>query len=193
MTSTPDPATLSTAPAILRSLVEGRNHDRNRHGASLARMPGSCSGRIDGSRSSAGTDSGAVSIDCPEAFAYHSPVTRSSDDQSNPAAPPADSPARADSSEAFSSTSAPAYAAAGVDLDHDEAFIDDVKEIAKGTFRPEVLSSIGGFAGMFKAPDRYQGSDLRSRDGRRRDQAQAGRADRSLRHDRNRLRSDGGE
>jgi len=99
---------------------------------------------------------GGVSIDCPEAFAYHSPVTRSSDDQSNPAAPPADSPARADSSEAFSSTSAPAYAAAGVDLDHDEAFIDEVKEIAKGTFRPEVLSSIGGFAGMFKAPDRYQ-------------------------------------
>ena len=57
---------------------------------------------------------------------------------------------------AFSSTSAPAYAAAGVDLDHDEAFIDDVKEIARGTFRPEVLSSIGGFAGMFKAPDRYR-------------------------------------
>lgn len=55
----------------------------------------------------------------------------------------------------FSQTSAPAYAAAGVDLDHDEAFIDDVKEIAKGTFRPEVLSSIGGFAGMFKAPERY--------------------------------------
>jgi len=43
-----------------------------------------------------------------------------------------------------------------VDLDHDEAFIDDVKEIAKSTFRPEVLSSIGGFAGMFKAPDRYR-------------------------------------
>jgi len=57
---------------------------------------------------------------------------------------------------AFSQTSAPAYAAAGVDLDHDESFIDDVKEIAKGTFRPEVLSSIGGFAGMFKAPERYQ-------------------------------------
>ena len=51
---------------------------------------------------------------------------------------------------------APAYAAAGVDLDHDESFIDDVKEIAKSTFRPEVLSSIGGFAGMFKAPDRYK-------------------------------------
>jgi len=55
----------------------------------------------------------------------------------------------------FSTTAAPAYAAAGVDLDHDEAFIDDVKEIAKSTFRPEVLSTIGGFAGMFKAPERY--------------------------------------
>ena len=31
-----------------------------------------------------------------------------------------------------------------------------MKEIARGTFRPEVLSSIGGFAGMFKAPDRYR-------------------------------------
>ena len=51
---------------------------------------------------------------------------------------------------------ASAYAQAGVDLDHDEAFIDEVKEIARGTFRPEVLSSIGGFAGLFKAPDRYE-------------------------------------
>ncbi len=79
-------------------------------------------------------------------------MTRSPDDESRSA----DSPAQTDSSEAFSSTSAPAYAAAGVDLDHDESFIDDVKEIAKSTFRPEVLSSIGGFAGMFKAPDRYK-------------------------------------
>lgn len=51
---------------------------------------------------------------------------------------------------------APAYARAGVDLDKDEGFIDEVKTIAKSTFRPEVLSSIGGFAGMFKAPERYQ-------------------------------------
>jgi phosphoribosylformylglycinamidine cyclo-ligase len=56
----------------------------------------------------------------------------------------------------FTKTDAPAYAAAGVDLEHDESFIEDVKEIAKTTFRPEVLSSIGGFAGMFKAPDRYR-------------------------------------
>jgi len=51
---------------------------------------------------------------------------------------------------------APAYARAGVDLDHDESFIGDVKEIVRSTFRPEVLSSIGGFAGMFKTPDRYK-------------------------------------
>lgn len=72
--------------------------------------------------------------------AYHSPVTRPDDPAKKP----------------FSSTSAPAYAAAGVDLDHDEGFIADVKEIAKSTSRPEVLSSIGGFAGLFKAPDRYR-------------------------------------
>jgi len=53
-------------------------------------------------------------------------------------------------------SSAPHYARAGVDLDHDEGFVDEVKEIARGTFRPEVLSSIGGFAGLFKSPDRYE-------------------------------------
>ncbi len=52
--------------------------------------------------------------------------------------------------------SAPAYAQAGVDLDRDEGFIDEVKEIARSTFRPEVLSSVGGFAGLFKAPERYK-------------------------------------
>lgn len=78
------------------------------------------------------------------ALPYHCAVSRTPDDPKMP------------SDESFTETSAPAYAAAGVDLDHDEAFIDDVKEIAKGTFRPEVLSSIGGFAGMFKAPERYE-------------------------------------
>ncbi len=53
-------------------------------------------------------------------------------------------------------TSAPEYARAGVDLDHDESFIEDVKHIVKTTMRPEVLSSIGGFAGMFKTPERYE-------------------------------------
>ena len=48
-----------------------------------------------------------------------------------------------------------AYARAGVDLDHDESFVENIKEIARSTTRPEVLSGIGGFAGLFKAPERY--------------------------------------
>ncbi|MCH7708448.1 MAG: phosphoribosylformylglycinamidine cyclo-ligase [Myxococcales bacterium] len=52
--------------------------------------------------------------------------------------------------------SAPSYAAAGVDLDRDEGFIDEIREITRSTLRPEVLSSVGGFAGLFKAPERYK-------------------------------------
>ncbi len=51
---------------------------------------------------------------------------------------------------------APTYASAGVDLDHDEEFISAIAEITRPTLRPEILSSIGGFAGLFKAPDRYE-------------------------------------
>jgi phosphoribosylformylglycinamidine cyclo-ligase len=50
---------------------------------------------------------------------------------------------------------APRYAQAGVDLERDEAFVDGIGRIARATFRPEVLSSIGGFAGLFKSPERY--------------------------------------
>ena len=64
------------------------------------------------------------------------------------------SPSKPDST-ADSEQRAPSYARAGVDLDHDEGFIDDIQEIARTTSRPEVLSSIGGFAGIFKAPERY--------------------------------------
>jgi phosphoribosylformylglycinamidine cyclo-ligase len=53
-------------------------------------------------------------------------------------------------------STAPKYASAGVDLDHDEGFISDIAEITRPTLRPEILSSIGGFAGIFKAPDRYE-------------------------------------
>jgi len=52
--------------------------------------------------------------------------------------------------------SAPRYARAGVDLDHDEGFVEEIKEIARPTFRPELLSGIGGFAGLFKTPERYK-------------------------------------
>ena len=51
---------------------------------------------------------------------------------------------------------APSYAEAGVDLDHDESFVDEIREITRTTLRPEILSSVGGFAGLFKAPDRYE-------------------------------------
>jgi phosphoribosylformylglycinamidine cyclo-ligase len=51
---------------------------------------------------------------------------------------------------------APSYARAGVDLDHDEGFVTEIARIARTTFRPEVLSGIGGFAGLFKTPDRYR-------------------------------------
>lgn len=52
--------------------------------------------------------------------------------------------------------SAPAYAESGVDLDHDEAFVEEIRDITRSTLRPEILSSIGGFAGLFKAPERYE-------------------------------------
>jgi phosphoribosylformylglycinamidine cyclo-ligase len=67
--------------------------------------------------------------------------------------PPDDSKPNAPGADAESS--APAYAAAGVDLDRDEGFIDEIKEITRSTLRPEVLSTVGGFAGLFKAPERY--------------------------------------
>jgi phosphoribosylformylglycinamidine cyclo-ligase len=52
--------------------------------------------------------------------------------------------------------SAPSYARAGVDLDRDEGFVEEIKEIVRPTLRPEILSSVGGFAGIFKAPERYR-------------------------------------
>ena len=76
----------------------------------------------------------------PHALAYPSDV--SADDPTNPSTP--------------AGSSAPSYAAAGVDLDHDEGFIDDIKEIARPTHRAELLAGVGGFAGLFKAPDRYK-------------------------------------
>jgi phosphoribosylformylglycinamidine cyclo-ligase len=67
--------------------------------------------------------------------------------------PPPDDPA---AQPAAPLEAASRYAASGVDLERDEGFIEQIKEIARPTLRPEILSSIGGFAGAFKAPDRYK-------------------------------------
>ena len=58
--------------------------------------------------------------------------------------------------EAEPTARAPSYARAGVDLDRDEGFVDDIRDITRPTLRPEVLSGVGGFAGLFKAPERYR-------------------------------------
>ena len=34
--------------------------------------------------------------------------------------------------------------------------MDEIREITRSTLRPEILSSVGGFAGLFKAPERYE-------------------------------------
>ncbi|HUP42531.1 MAG TPA: phosphoribosylformylglycinamidine cyclo-ligase, partial [Thermoanaerobaculia bacterium] len=45
-----------------------------------------------------------------------------------------------------------AYAAAGVDIDAQEAALREVKELARTTFTPGVLTEIGSFGGLFR-PD----------------------------------------
>jgi len=42
------------------------------------------------------------------------------------------------------------YKQAGVDIDKQNRFIDDIKPMIKSTFGPEVLGGIGGFAGLFR-------------------------------------------
>lgn len=53
-------------------------------------------------------------------------------------------------------TPAEAYAQAGVDIARDERFVETIKNIARTTSRAEVVSPIGGFAGLFRTPTRYQ-------------------------------------
>ena len=42
-----------------------------------------------------------------------------------------------------------AYKNSGVDTDAGQAFVDAIKPYAKRASRPEVVSDVGGFAGMF--------------------------------------------
>jgi len=44
------------------------------------------------------------------------------------------------------------YKKAGVDIEAGEKMVENIKDMVRSTFRPEVLTEIGGFAGLFK-PD----------------------------------------
>lgn len=48
------------------------------------------------------------------------------------------------------------YKYSGVDIEKGERAINDVKSLIKSTFSKNVLSSIGGFGGLFELPDGYK-------------------------------------
>jgi phosphoribosylformylglycinamidine cyclo-ligase len=49
------------------------------------------------------------------------------------------------------------YADAGVDIDAGNALVERIKPLVRSTFRPGVLSGLGGFGGLFALPvDRYR-------------------------------------
>lgn len=48
------------------------------------------------------------------------------------------------------------YRDAGVDIDAGDEFVDRIKPLVRSTFRPEVLTELGGFGGLFRfQADRY--------------------------------------
>ncbi len=126
-------------------LVERGYHHRDLHGRTIARHA-----RRPAHLFCKTSHLGGISIDRPVPLPYLCRVNSSSHSDR-----PDETEDREVEDSATDST-APLYARAGVDLDHDESFIDEVKDIVRTTTRPEVLSSIGGFAGMFKAPERYR-------------------------------------
>ncbi len=48
------------------------------------------------------------------------------------------------------------YAAAGVDIDAGSALIERIKPVVKNTFRPGVLTGLGGFGALFEIPEGYR-------------------------------------
>jgi phosphoribosylformylglycinamidine cyclo-ligase len=48
------------------------------------------------------------------------------------------------------------YKDAGVDIDAGNALVDNIKGVVKKTRRPEVMSGIGGFAGLCSLPTKYK-------------------------------------
>ncbi len=47
------------------------------------------------------------------------------------------------------------YRDAGVDIDAGNALVDEIKDVTKRTFRPEVLSDLGGFGALCEIPQKY--------------------------------------
>ncbi len=48
------------------------------------------------------------------------------------------------------------YKRSGVDIDKAEAFIEEIKPLAKATRRPEVMAGIGGFGALCRFPEKYK-------------------------------------
>ncbi|MDP9072978.1 MAG: phosphoribosylformylglycinamidine cyclo-ligase [Actinomycetota bacterium] len=48
------------------------------------------------------------------------------------------------------------YAASGVDIDAGDRAVEAIKDLVKSTYRPGVLSDLGGFGGLFKVPAGYR-------------------------------------
>ncbi|MDD9889973.1 MAG: phosphoribosylformylglycinamidine cyclo-ligase [Gammaproteobacteria bacterium] len=48
------------------------------------------------------------------------------------------------------------YRDAGVDIDAGNALVDAIKDVTKRTFRPEVLSDLGGFGALCEIPQKYK-------------------------------------
>ena len=53
------------------------------------------------------------------------------------------------------------YKSAGVDIDAGNKFVDLIRPLVRKTFRPEVITDIGGFGGLFslRAKKYASGSD----------------------------------
>ena len=48
------------------------------------------------------------------------------------------------------------YAASGVDIAAGDRAVQDMKELVRSTYRPEVVGDIGGFGGLFRVPSGYR-------------------------------------
>ncbi|NKB31942.1 MAG: phosphoribosylformylglycinamidine cyclo-ligase [Pseudomonadales bacterium] len=48
------------------------------------------------------------------------------------------------------------YRDAGVDIDAGNALVEEIKDVTKRTFRPEVLSDLGGFGALCEIPTKYK-------------------------------------